>query len=218
MGSFIGGGTGNNAPGTAVGYASILGGFENNAAGDYSSVLGGYGNSAAGTSSVVSGTSASDNGIGTSFVWADSGGITIPDDANADSVWFAAGTSATSGAVYTIYTTADRSVAATLDAGASTWNLLADSVPKENMKVLDGGKVLDSLKNVPIYSYNHHGSAHTSHGPTAKEWRTAFPASYGKNTESVSTGDVVGVSLAAIKELIARVESLSTRCAALESR
>jgi len=88
-----------------------------------------------------------------------------------------------------------------LQPGAGSWSNLSDREVKENFKSVDGQEVLKRLEEIPITSWNYKAQrAKVRHiGPTAQDFHAAF--GFGESNRHMTTGNVDGVALAAIKEL-----------------
>ena len=112
------------------------------------------------------------------------------------------------GAVY-FYTNAGGTTGMFMAAGASSWTAVSDVNVKENFVPLDGPGVLAKVDQLPVWSYNYIGNPESQrcYGPTAQDWHSLFPSS--KDPLGIEQGDVLGVCLAAIKELSAKINRLS---------
>lgn len=130
--------------------------------------------------------------------------------------------------------------------GASSWAAISDINKKENLVVCDGGYCLDSIDQMPIYEYNYINNPpeQVCMGPVAQDWNTYFGAADATFDVLNSNGDVVldegtglpvtevrpakdplkiemmdmiGVLLAAVKELNVQIKTLQTRVTVLEA-
>ena len=219
-GSTIGGGTRNVASmgeSTVSGgsnnkaielYSTVGGGAANLAAGYYSTVPGGIYNSAVGNYSFAAGRRAKANHDG-SFVWADQ------DDADfLSSVVNEFNVRASGGT--RIYSNSALTAGVTLAAGASTWSAVSDSALKRNIREVDYLEVLEKVAVLPIsqWSYEAQDESIEHIGPMAQDFYRLF--GLGEDDKHINTLDPSGISLAAIKALIAENEVLKQRLLRLE--
>ncbi len=210
----VGGGSSNDANGIA---ATVGGGTSNSADGFAATVPGGGNNSAQGNYSFAAGRRAKAYGRGC-FVWGD--------DTNADII--CNNTNRTifrsSGGFY-IYTSGDQSTGAYLASGSGSWSSVSDRNVKENLRPVDGRRVLAQLAQVPISTWNYKAQDDRIRhmGPMAQDFYAAF--GLGEDDTHISTVDADGVALAAIQGLYdlyleqqARLESLEAENAAQRER
>jgi trimeric autotransporter adhesin len=186
---------------TASGVASAVGGGKENAAlGANATIPGGFKNGAFGTNSFAAGKEAiaDQNGC---FVWGDnSAGSVTCGGANR---WK---TKATGG--YYLYTDNTLQHVAVYTQQTSSWQYPSDRNAKQNVVSVRGADVLAKLASVPVSTWSYKADAtHTKHmGPMAQDFHAAFKL--GNSDRAIDTGDIVGVSLAAIKGLNEKVERL----------
>ncbi len=90
---------------------------------------------------------------------------------------------------------------AQLPAGSGSWSSLSDRAAKENVAKLDGREVLDKISAMPISTWNYKTQDDTIRhaGPMAQDFYAAF--GLGEDDRHLSSVDVDGIALAAIKEL-----------------
>ncbi|ACA85960.1 tail fiber domain-containing protein [Shewanella woodyi] len=88
---------------------------------------------------------------------------------------------------------------------------------KNNINLIDGNKILDMLSDLDIFSWSYIRDAGTvTHiGPMAEEFYALF--NYGVDNKHISPTDTSGISLAAIKALMDKVESQSSKIEQLEN-
>lgn len=230
MNSYVGGGDHNNATGensTVSGgdkndadgnYSTIGGGSSNEANGAYSSVPGGEDNVAAGDYSFAAGHRAIANASG-SFVWADnSSGSNLT--GTVGNQWLAR----CSGGVW-FYTNSNLTSGVILAAGGSAWSSVSDRNLKENFEEVDGQEVLDKLEGIPVTTWNYKAQDQSIRhiGPMAQDFHSAFGV--GEDDKHITTVDVDGVTLAAIKALYEQnqkkddeIKNLRTQLDSLEAR
>ncbi len=106
------------------------------------------------------------------------------------------------------------STAAYLNANQNSWSTTSDSTKKENFLHADGAAFLAKIKNLRLGSWNYKGQDKTSlrhYGPMAQEFYAAFGhdgiGTIGTDT-SITTADIDGVMMIAIKQLILENEEL----------
>ena len=198
------------ALGTISGNLSVLLGGLSCTATSTSSIVGGDGSSATGgTLAIALGTSAAATG-NNQFIWSDTSGLAP--GATANSWWVAAQGGST------FFSNAARTTGVVLAAGASAWAAVSDRNAKENLVELDGAKVLALVDRLPIYQYNYKGEdpAVVNRGPVAQDWHAAFPSA--KDPLRIDTMDLDGITLAAVKGLVACVRRLEARLEVLEGK
>jgi hypothetical protein len=174
----------------------VGGGHSNQANGDYAAVCGGDDNTAAGNYSFAAGRRAKAIHTG-AFVWADSSNFDF--------------SSASANSFRVRATNGVRLVLGIDGSGNMGWNCLvndgnswscsSDRNLKENLAPVDGRDVLQRLGRVPIQTWNAKGQdpAVKHLGPTAQDFSAAF--NLGDDDTRISTIDLDGVALAAIKGL-----------------
>jgi len=210
----VGGGFYNLADG---GGSAVGGGEDNRASGIYATVAGGYDNHADGAYSFAAGRKAKALEDG-QFVWADSqpenyygnwadrkdtfsvraqGGVTFSDGGNPE---------------LEMYWKPDK----------NDWTYTSDKEAKENFCTVDAREVLKHVASLPITEWSYKGYSRRNIGPMAQDWRRAFP-SLSESDKAINSGDVQGVSLAAIQGLVEElkerdktIEELKQRSAEVE--
>lgn len=206
--SFIGGGEANVATGTI---STIGGGYFNGATGYGSAIPGGFANFASGTNSWAGGTYAAATNHGT-FVWSDNSSATAFGSTtdNEFSVRASGGVRFASNAGGT--------TGVSLVAGGGSWAMLSDRNAKENFAPIDAGEVLEKVAKLPVTTWNYHAQADSIRhiGPMAQDFKAAF--GLGQSDRTITSSDLDGVALAAIKGLNEKLESRDQRIADLEQR
>ncbi len=222
--STVGGGYSNSASGGTYGTATVGGGFGNTASGEAATVGGGVDNTARGWSATVPGglsnTAGGDYSFAAgqraeayhpgSFVWADSQDADIA-STKANEVTFRClgGVRFTSGVAG-----ADQTVL--WNPGDSLWSFTSDRNLKENFVEVDGEEVLDRLSALPIAEWNFKGYSQRHIGPVAQDFHALF--SLGGSETMIDSGDLQGVSLAAIQSLHRVVQEKNAEISSLEAR
>jgi hypothetical protein len=210
--SSVVGGESNTA---SANHAAVGGGGSNIANGWAATIPGGAYNEAAGDFSFAAGYWASANHDG-AFVWADSQHANIASTKD-DEVTFRCkgGVRFTSGA-------GGANQMVSWAPGNSSWTFSSDRNLKENFVELDAREVLDRVSALSIAEWNFKGYSERHVGPMAQDFHALFPLG-GSNT-MIDSGDLQGVSLAAIqglheivKEKDGRISTLEARIEALES-
>ncbi|NQT83837.1 tail fiber domain-containing protein, partial [bacterium] len=106
--------------------------------------------------------------------------------------------------------------------GDSSWTFSSDRDLKENFVEIDPKEVLDRISRVSITEWNFKGYSQRHIGPMAQDFHALF--ALGGSDTMIDSGDLQGVSLAAIqglheivKEKDAKISSLESRIEALET-
>lgn len=117
-----------------------------------------------------------------------------------------------------IYTSSDLTSGVELTPGAGSGSTVSDRNRKMNFAQLDGEQVLIGLRNVPVttWSYVAQGESIRHAGPMAQDFYAAF--GLGENDVTISTVDMDGITLAAVKALEARSDAQLTRIGELEQQ
>lgn len=224
--STIGGGYNNIISNAAVG-ATISGGFSNVCGGNYATVPGGYLNNALGSNSFAAGSQALATGNG-SFVWNSfpnpnyvvgdnkffvfaPNGFSVDYDTQqptgGGSKWVYIGNGVGgSGILKYLATIIAWNGAYLSDSGM--WTSTSDRARKENFSPADVRSVLDKLAALPVQTWNYtNDPASTRHlGPVAQDFHNAFGLN-GPDDLHIADLDESGVALAAIQGLNQKVES-----------
>jgi hypothetical protein len=105
-----------------------------------------------------------------------------------------------------------------LAAGGSAWSAVSDRNRKENFLGLDGEEVLFRLRSVPVSTWNYLSQDRSIRhaGPMAQDFHAAF--GLGESELLISSIDIDGVNMAAVKALDARTQAQAERIAELEAR
>jgi len=213
--SFIGAGNGNSIPNSGM-IAFIGSGYQNQSNGLASGVLSGYFNRANGTQSVALGNKANVTHnaavLINTHLGADPNTATDLFNSAAD------GEFAVRCAGIRLFTNLAQSAGMTMAAGASAWVAVSDERAKSDISALDTD-VLAGYKNLTPVSYTM-GEA-VGAGITAQNYYESFPF-----LEKKYVGDMLGVNQAerdgiqdlAIKQLLARVETLEAEVESLKKR
>jgi hypothetical protein len=203
--STVSGGENNYAQGNG---ATVVGGHDNGATGIGSTVVGGANNTAEADTSLAAGQRARANHSG-SFVWADTTAADFLSLTN-DSFNVRA-----HGGVR-IQLNGSPWVCSVVAGGS--WACSSDRNLKENFVAVDGKEVLGLLEDVPIQLWNAIGAdqGNPHMGPMAQDFFAAF--GLGDDDKSISTIDLDGVALAAIKGLHAITKEQQMRIQQLEAR
>ena len=202
----VGGGSENEA---SSAYACVAGGQNNEATGPYASVPGGRNNEASGSTSFAAGRRAKATHPG-AFVWGDSQDADIA-STKADEVTFRClgGVRFTSGSGGT-------NQMVSWAPGGSSWTFSSDKNLKENFVEIDPKEVLERISNVSITEWNFKGYSQRHIGPVAQDFYALFPL--GGSDTMIDSGDLQGVSLAAIQGLHEIVQEKDAKISSLEER
>ncbi len=228
---FIGGGSLNNisyGPFSTIGGGqqnisfekgtTISGGRDNRIVGEYCTVGGGWSNRVDGYSyySTIPGglenkIFASNYGFAAGryariwhngcFAWADSNPSTV--DTTAENQFIARA----SGGFVFLSSASGATTGAQLPAGSGSWSSLSDRNFKENFTEINGRDVLDKISSMSISTWNYKAQDEQIRhaGPMAQDFHAAF--GLGEDERHLSTVDVDGIALAAIKELKAQKDA-----------
>jgi hypothetical protein len=217
--SAIGGGESNTASGW---YSTVSGGINNNNAGSYSTIPGGY-NGTLTSNANYSMAFGRDVYVNTAYrvVFFDSAysgrlGINRDDHSGV-------------GIAHPIHVGTDgtNGNGAHLTAGGS-WQNGSSRTIKENFESLDPEELLAKISSLPVEGWNYKGTDERHIGPVSEDFVAAFDVGTVQNgrrdNKYLSPGDVAGVALAGIKELIEEnrelrqvIEELQQRITDLEN-
>jgi hypothetical protein len=163
--------------------------------------------------STAMGKFASNNGFSGTFVWSD-GSATASADTfrNTANNEFAA--RATGG--FRFRTNLTGTTGCNLPAGSGVFNCTSSRYTKENFFAVSGEDVLNSLRKIPVTSWNYisEGQQVRHLGPMAEDFYKAFRL--GTGNTSIGVQDLAGVSLAAVKALDQRTTELQQKTAEVE--
>jgi hypothetical protein len=230
----VGGGEDNIAE---AGGSTVCGGVENQASGGYSTVLGGYQNHAQGLYSLALGgvkdTLTSDAEYSLAF------GMSVRVEDRRQVVFFNSqydgqlglNRDARDTIVHVIHVGTDGSNGngAHLTFGG-TWTNGSSRNFKENFERLDSHDLLAKISNLPVEAWQYKNSDERHIGPVSEDFVQAFDVGTvrsdgNRDNHYLSSGDVAGVALAGVKELIQEnqelkqiVSDLTERIADLENR
>jgi trimeric autotransporter adhesin len=201
---------------TASGQSSTAMGYATTASGIYSTAMG-EGTRAGGQNSTAMGRRASTQGFSGSFVYGDAttAGDTVRASANQQATWRTTGG-------FRIFTNTALTVGVTLASGGGSWSSISDRNRKEAFAEVDGEGLLARIRRVPVTSWRYiaeEDRAVRHIGPMAQDWAAAFPELGGDGT-TINSGDLDGVSLAAVQALDGRtrgVPEMEERIRALEA-
>ncbi len=109
------------------------------------------------------------------------------------------------------YSAADLSAGVNLPAGGGAWTSVSDSTKKENFQDVDYAEVLAKLDQLEVTEWNYKTqNDDVRHiGPMAQDFYALF--GYGESDTTITTIDIDGVNMAALKGLIEKAESLEKR-------
>ena len=195
-----------------IGNYSFAVGYDVKASGDKSTAMGLY-TEASGHASTAMGYRASTDGHIGSFVYGDNS-----TSATATTVFATADNQfmvrAAGGTIF--YSNSGLTSGVSLAPGGGSWASVSDRHKKENFKAEDGEEVLRKIAGMPISSWNYR-SQHPSirHlGPTAQDFYSAFRL--GESDTTITTTDIDGINILAIKALEKRTTELKAKVEELE--
>ena len=214
--STVGGGRANVAGNDACVYATVGGGMGNKVSGSYSVVPGGSQNLAGGDYSFAAGNRAriesSHDGV---FLYSDHKDVEFPSVGPNE---FAARATGGVRFVTGIDGSGHPLAGARLSPGSGSWETLSDRRLKTSFSSVDGQKILERLKSVPIMSWRYRAEhSEARHiGPTAQDFHKAFQL--GADERYISGVDADGIAMAAIQSLYEMVKERDKTIQAHENR
>ena len=115
------------------------------------------------------------------------------------------------------YSATDLSTGVTLPAGGGAWASVSDSTKKENILPVDEIDILNKLKSIEVSEWNYktQDSSIRHIGPMAQDFYTLF--GYGESDTTITTIDIDGVNMAALKGLIYKAELLEEKTLAFKA-
>jgi hypothetical protein len=208
---------------TASGHGStVCGGSSNHANGTYSAIGGGIGNSNASDRSAIPGGSYDTLTSNANWSMAFGNGVYL--DSQYRVVFFDSVYSGrlginrddhnAGGIVYPIHvgTSTSNGNGAYLTAGG-TWTNGSSRTFKENFQPLHSLDLLSKISSLPVNAWQYKGSDERHIGPVSEDFVQAFDVGTVRNglrdNKYLSPGDVAGVALAGVKELILRNQKLT---------
>jgi hypothetical protein len=104
--------------------------------------------------------------------------------------------------------------------GGGSWASMSDRSKKENFSDLNGEAVLAKLDKLPVSTWNYKTEDKTTRhaGPMAQDFYKAFELGGLGNDTTITTTDIDGVNMAAIKALIQRTDKLQRENQALQAK
>lgn len=204
FGSILGGNTNR-----AWFYASVGGGFGNDAGGSFAVIPGGTGNLAYGNYSFAGGRGAKTLAAGASpapyhgaFVWADSAANGSAQEFRASAVdQFAV--RSRGGVVFKVASStlaSDAAAGCSLPAGgAASWSCTSDRNAKEAFNAISPKAILARVAALPLTTWQFKGTERRHLSPMAQDFWAAF--GLGMNDTTITSSDVSGVALGAIQGL-----------------
>ena len=217
----VGGGYYNTASG---GYATVGGGWGNTAGHYYATVGGGKYNTASGDAATipggkyikVTGTGSFAFGVGNSFdtIRVTDDYLVVFGDGGANNYKFGINRE-NPGHPLHVGTDNTNGNGAHLTAGG-VWTDASSRELKEDLTQLDGKEVLDKLKSLLVCMWRYKGTNEYHIGPMAEDFYKIFGT--GTDDKYLSSSDVSGVALIAIKELIREIEAQQEEIKLLENR
>ncbi len=107
--------------------------------------------------------------------------------------------------------------AASLPPNSASWAMLSDGNAKTDICTVDHRETLHKLSELPVTAWRYkHDPARPYFGPMAQDFHATF--GLGNDTTRISTIDTDGVTLSALKGLIAELQDRKARSAAQDKR
>jgi hypothetical protein len=204
--STVSGGYSNIASGDG---SAVSGGRSNTASGNSATVAGGYDNTAAGDYSFAAGRRARANHDG-AFLWGDSKDADVISTAE-NQVTFRC-----QGGVRFWFGASGANLMVSWAPGNASWTFSSDRDLKENFVEIDPKEVLERVSRLPITEWNFKGYALRHLGPVAQDFQALFPL--GGTETMIDSGDLQGVSLAAIQGLYESLREKNAEIAAIKNQ
>jgi hypothetical protein len=213
-------------------YSTVGGGMENSVSGSYSVITGGAGNYVLGDYSTALGLN---DTTGWSGHYSMTFGNTIYNNNDYRVIFFDAGNPGSlninrdnrDGTVNSYPIQAGNSASngngAYLSSGG-TWTNGSSRTFKENFTPFDGSELLSKISNLSITTWNFRQSTEKHVGPVAEEFVGAFDTGVIREDDGqrddkyLAAGDVAGVALAGVQELIHEIEKLKKEIAELKAQ
>jgi len=206
----VGGGQDNTANGN---YATVGGGYDNTASYWYATVGGGHGNTASGYAATIpggmyvkvtgAGSFAFGMGSSSDSIKVTGDYLVVFGDGGAHNYKFGINREDPQYPLH-VGTDASNGNGAYLSPGG-TWTNASSRELKEDFTQLDGKEVLDKLKSLFVCMWRYKGTNEYHIGPMAEDFYEIFGT--GTDDKHLSSSDVSGVALIAIKELIRKIEA-----------
>ena len=137
------------------------------------------------------------------FIFSDSSaGVISPPNSDSFTV------RATGAVAAVFYTNAGATTGVQIAAGASAWAAVSDRTLKENITPLDVDWAARTVSALPIYTYNFIGNPVEQRciGPMAQDWAELYRTN--KSQKHIDTGDIAGITLGALQNILRRLEHL----------
>ncbi len=209
---------------TSSGTFSYALGNEVEASGDYSFAFGNN-NTSSGTFSTTMGNYVSTNSQEGSFIVGDHSTTTVTNSTTKDQITlrFAGDPSLVpaghTNAAYRFYTNSALSTGVYMSPGQSGWKYISDRKAKENFQDLDYNKILNSIRNLQIRSWNYKETPKEIRyiGPMAQDFYREFNLG-GSDSLGINTINMNGVNMAAIKGLLLKVDKVENENKELKER
>jgi hypothetical protein len=114
---------------------------------------------------------------------------------------------------YYLHTNSAMTSGVQVGASGTSWTTISDSTKKENFRNIDGELILKKIHALRLgtWNYKFHGPSIRHYGPMAQEFYSAFgfdDIGHIGNDSTISTQDISGVNITAIKALIERTDEL----------
>lgn len=196
----------------AIGFASMAIGYKTITTNPYSVALGNYASAIADRSFAL-GSYVSTNNKNGSFILGDGSTTTVLNNSalNQFVARFDGG--------YILYTDKSLSTAVYLPNGAGSWSSTSDRNVKENIADINGEQILDSIRAMPITSWNYINTDSSVRyiGPMAQDFHRAFGLG-GNDSLGINTVSIDGVNMAAVQALIIRTDELQKAQSEMEQQ
>lgn len=114
------------------------------------------------------------------------------------------------GGYYFRTSSANNTLGAKLENGTSAWAAISDRNMKHDIRRVDVKQILEKVKKLDVYHWKYNGYNHPHMGPMAQDFWNLFRLGTGDD-KSISTQDMDGVLISAVKGLDERTRDLMER-------
>ena len=118
---------------------------------------------------------------------------------------------------YRLHTDSAGNTGVQLSAGGSSWGTISDRNAKENFIEIDPEEHLKKIAKLPVFKWNYIGKSEWHMGPMAQDFKYIFKLG-DNNDKMITTQEMEGVTIVAVKALEARTRKLAQENEDLKKR